>query len=271
MQLIRPKSKESEVNRQNQPEDSAKQECSATAIDMETTQPLEQMIQEAMPERILLTSAGETTTITASSSDTCVSIYESPYVKKRIRPHREEDEAHDYRQALIPRLVLGGLLGASVAAILLFGLVTWNPCLFSRMAGSSSCSVTTILARPQQNVRGQAPPATGTSIYLDLFSSKSSASAAPPETNLNQTHHQTRNDYRRKLASENNKDPQLVIAGKMSVEDSPCNIAQYNLNNNQWSLEQRIQLSLYNSYSGGEVYSLLANHTEQNNTKAVKR
>lgn len=259
------------MNRQNQPEDSAKQECSATAIDMETTQPLEQMIQEAMPERILLTSAGETTTITASSSDTCVSIYESPHVKKRIRPHREEDEAHDYRQALIPRLVLGGLLGASVAAILLFGLVTWNPCLFSRMAGSSSCSVTTILARPQQNVRGQAPPATGTSIYLDLFSSKSSASAAPPETNLNQTHHQTRNDYRRKLASENNKDPQLVIAGKMSVEDSPCNIAQYNLNNNQWSLEQRIQLSLYNSYSGGEVYSLLANHTEQNNTKAVKR
>jgi hypothetical protein len=271
MQWIRPKSKESELNQQSQPEDSANQECSATAIDMQTTQPLEQMKQEAMPERILLTFAGETTTKTASSSDTCVSIYESPHVKKRIRPHGEEDEANDYRQGLIRRLVLGGLLGASVAAILLFGLVTLNPCLFSRMAGASSCSARTILARPQQNVRGQAPPAAGTSFYLDLFSSNSSASAAPPETNLNQTHHRTRNNYRRELSSENNKDPQLVIAGKMSVEDSPCNIAQYNLKNDQWSLEERIQLSLYNSYSGGEVYSLLANHTEQNNTKGVKR
>jgi hypothetical protein len=57
------------------------------------------------------------------------------------------------------------------------------------------------------------------------------------------------------------KDTQLVIAGKMSVEDAPCNIAQYNLKKNKWSLTERIQLSLYNSYSGGEVYSLLANHT----------
>ena len=58
-------------------------------------------------------------------------------------------------------------------------------------------------------------------------------------------------------------DPQLVIAGKMSVEDAPCNIAQFNLKNQEWSLTERIQLSLYNSYSGGEVYSLLANHTNQ--------
>lgn len=57
------------------------------------------------------------------------------------------------------------------------------------------------------------------------------------------------------------KDTQLVIAGKMSVEDAPCNIAQYNLKKDRWSLTERIQLSLYNSYSGGEVYSLLANHT----------
>ncbi|CAB9497840.1 Ephrin type-B receptor 3 (Fragment) [Seminavis robusta] len=55
--------------------------------------------------------------------------------------------------------------------------------------------------------------------------------------------------------------PQLVVAGKMTVEDGPCNIAQYNLKSQEWSLTQRIQLSLYNSYSGGEVYSLLANHT----------
>lgn len=58
-------------------------------------------------------------------------------------------------------------------------------------------------------------------------------------------------------------DPQLVIAGKMSVDDALCNIAQYNLRTNEWSLSERIQLSLYNSYSGGEVYSLLANHTDR--------
>ncbi len=57
------------------------------------------------------------------------------------------------------------------------------------------------------------------------------------------------------------KDPQLVIAGKMVVEDGACNIAQLNLRSEKWSLQQRIQLSLYNSYSGGEVYSMLANHT----------
>jgi hypothetical protein len=54
----------------------------------------------------------------------------------------------------------------------------------------------------------------------------------------------------------------LVVAGKLAVEGSPCNIAQMKLETREWSLQQRIQLSLYNSYSGGEVYSLLSNHTE---------
>ena len=63
-------------------------------------------------------------------------------------------------------------------------------------------------------------------------------------------------------------DPQLVIAGKMTVEDEPCNIAQLNLVTGKWSLRQRIQLSLYNSYSGGEVYSLLANHSLVTNSNA---
>lgn len=59
-----------------------------------------------------------------------------------------------------------------------------------------------------------------------------------------------------------NNGPILVVAGKMSVEGGPCNIAQLNLATKEWSLNQRIQLSLYNSYSGGEVYSLLSNHTD---------
>mmetsp|Transcript_12570 Transcript_12570/g.18481 ORF Transcript_12570/g.18481 Transcript_12570/m.18481 type:complete len:1027 (+) Transcript_12570:193-3273(+) len=57
--------------------------------------------------------------------------------------------------------------------------------------------------------------------------------------------------------------PKLVIAGKVSVADASCNIAQLNLATDEWSLDERIQLSLYNSYSGGEVYSLLANHTSE--------
>jgi len=55
----------------------------------------------------------------------------------------------------------------------------------------------------------------------------------------------------------------------MSVDDALCNIAQYNLRTNEWSLTERIQLSLYNSYSGGEVYSLLANHTDRTNKAAI--
>ena len=63
--------------------------------------------------------------------------------------------------------------------------------------------------------------------------------------------------------------PQLVIAGKMSVDDALCNIAQYNLRTRKWSLTERIQLSLYNSYSGGQVYSLLANHTDRTTSAAI--
>ena len=63
-----------------------------------------------------------------------------------------------------------------------------------------------------------------------------------------------------------NNAPTLVIAGKMTIDGQPCNIGQYNLKTNEWSLSERIQLSLYNSYSGGEVYSLLANHTSTTTT-----
>ena len=66
-------------------------------------------------------------------------------------------------------------------------------------------------------------------------------------------------------------DPQLVIAGKMTVDDALCNIAQYDLRTKEWSLTERIQLSLYNSYSGGEVYSLLANHTDRMMSTGIGR
>jgi len=53
----------------------------------------------------------------------------------------------------------------------------------------------------------------------------------------------------------------LVIAGKLFVEGLKCNIAQLDLASGDWSLSERIQLNLYNSYAGGEVFHLLANHT----------
>ena len=98
-------------------------------------------------------------------------------------------------------------------------------------------------------------PLRGTSALdgLNLF--------APGSTWRERRHRTT--PRQRRLADEKTKPrgPKLVIAGKMSVEDAPCNIAQYDFDEKQWSLTERIQLSLYNSYSGGEVYMLLANHT----------
>jgi len=68
-----------------------------------------------------------------------------------------------------------------------------------------------------------------------------------------------------KLLNSNSKssvsDSKLVVAGQLSVGDGPCNIAELGLSSNEWSLNERIQLILYNSYSGGKVYYLLTNHT----------
>ena len=105
-------------------------------------------------------------------------------------------------------------------------------------------------------VRGQVFSSWGIDEYLDLF----------PGRLTNRSRHNSSYTSRARRLADNSAqtrshDPSLVIAGKMTVMDGPCNIAQYNLKTKEWSLSERIQLSLYNSYSGGEVYSLLANHT----------
>lgn len=94
------------------------------------------------------------------------------------------------------------------------------------------------------------PPITGITTYFNLFGRQQ------------QSINRAKGDFS-SSSHPHFSGPQLVIAGKMTVEDGPCNIAQLNLRNNEWSLNERIQLSLYNSYSGGEVYSLLANHTSE--------
>lgn len=69
---------------------------------------------------------------------------------------------------------------------------------------------------------------------------------------------------RRILTSSNTmhqKGPLLVVAGKLHIDGVSCNIGEMDLREQQWSKQERIQLSLYASYSGAEVYKLLANHT----------
>lgn len=58
-----------------------------------------------------------------------------------------------------------------------------------------------------------------------------------------------------------NSRAKLVVAGQITVGDQYCNIGQMQLGTGEWLLTDRVQLSLYNSYSGGEVYAMLANHT----------
>eukprot|EP00522_Entomoneis_paludosa_P008991 CAMPEP_0172455292 /NCGR_PEP_ID=MMETSP1065-20121228/11993_1 /TAXON_ID=265537 /ORGANISM="Amphiprora paludosa, Strain CCMP125" /LENGTH=1049 /DNA_ID=CAMNT_0013207753 /DNA_START=294 /DNA_END=3443 /DNA_ORIENTATION=- len=175
-------------------------------------------------------------------------------------------ESHaDYRVGLGRRIakftVYGGLIGLATG-LFIISLADWGFILHNEQAPytchSASCpSLRSRLLLPDFSVRG-------IKAYLDLFDSMI-------KSNVNNTHSNTTNNAsstehtanHRHLAEERprNQGPSLVIAGKMAVEDGPCNIAQYDLKADQWSLKERIQLSLYNSYSGGEVYSLLANHT----------
>ena len=57
------------------------------------------------------------------------------------------------------------------------------------------------------------------------------------------------------------KGPLLVVAGKMIINGVQSNIGEMSLSKKVWSQNDQIQLTLYRSYSGSEVYSILANHT----------
>jgi len=71
-----------------------------------------------------------------------------------------------------------------------------------------------------------------------------------------------RNNTKSQAASEHSvSQSRLVIAGKMIVDGLPCNIAEMDLSSGECNLSEFIQLNLYKSYTGGEVFHLLANHT----------
>lgn len=159
------------------------------------------------------------------------------------------------------------LLACAASLLLLVLIFLLGPAFTNLMSGTS---INFHYSLHPRSIRGEPPP-TGVLSYLELFpkrvleltghrqllspspvtASSSSSIGAPSSSSGGST---SPGGY---------KGAQLVIAGKMTVEDAPCNIAQFNFKTQEWSLTERIQLSLYNSYSGGEVYSLLANHTNQ--------
>jgi len=166
--------------------------------------------------------------------------------------------------------VIGGIGGLVLALIFILvakiQLATFpNSISAWALAGGSTCSDDTC-PLPFHAIRGGAEQY-GVQAYLDLFGRKQEQSLAADSASNSQipSRAAAKLSPHRHLAQRRTAktSPKLVIAGKMSVEDGPCNIAQFNLATNEWSLKARIQLSLYNSYSGGEVYSLLANHTSE--------
>jgi hypothetical protein len=205
----------------------------------------------------------ELSTRTCCSQD--VVLFDSP---QRIR---KEQQPHNLFQTRIRRAILGGLAGGCITLCCLLLVHLVYPSALPRFSRVICPRGACHDWQFEVSIRG-APSPTGVDSYLDHFGggakhnhkhNSSSSKSAWTRRNLTQTHprHHHHHQKQRKLASFH--DPELVIAGKMTVEDGPCNIAQLDLKTSEWSLPERIQLSLYNSYSGGEVYSLLANHTYQ--------
>jgi hypothetical protein len=159
---------------------------------------------------------------------------------------------------------IGGILAATLSAVVLLDRSGYH--LQLAESDRDSLQYEPWLPWLVRAVQFPTRPSTAKAIldYLDLFRFANNS----PQIHIRPSKGQRRYLHQRHLSMGSSsggdtviRGSQLVVAGKMTVEDAPCNIAQLNLKTNEWSLAQRIQLSLYNSYSGGEVYSLLANHT----------
>jgi hypothetical protein len=171
--------------------------------------------------------------------------------------HPEEEVGLESRSSqqrkLIRRAILGGLIGGCIALASVLAFQATYPDTLNGDSFGTRRSTAGIVSF--WNLFGRT---NGIGVSQD-----DENDVQPTTTSTTSSAHTLQQQQPRKLAFTNTKsnDAHLVIAGKMTVEDGPCNIAQVNLKTNAWSLTERIQLSLYNSYSGGEVYSLLANHT----------
>lgn len=199
-------------------------------------------------------------------------IIETPDVQYLLRTQqiRSRQEVTAFWQVASMGAVIGGVGGLLLALVFILvskmqvssewsahsNMIPWQRS-SSSARGDLTCPVGTC-AKPGGMFRGSMERF-GIQTYLDLFGKKNTNESSSSTSNDDDDSARKLQSHRR--ASKNA--PKLVIAGKMAVEDGPCNIAQFNLDTNEWSLKARIQLSLYNSYSGGEVYSLLANHTSE--------
>jgi hypothetical protein len=214
----------------------------------------------------------------ASSMPSTADIWASETMEESISRIRKEGYPHNN---LRRRAAWGALSGGLVSLCLVTLLCMFDSEIVHLLSEISSPSA--LATSNGGSIRGEGAPA-GISSYLNLFPRRpinndddsKNLPPIPPDSS-------SKGNAKRHLAASSGssgssssgttstttgttstgsyKDAQLVIAGKMTVEDAPCNIAQFNLKTQEWSLTERIQLSLYNSYSGGEVYSLLANHT----------
>lgn len=233
----------------------------------------QQTLQDnTIPERIPMALEASVPEITKTQSS---SFFSSYYNKtKKIISFKDASDTRAYDREL-KQLIRGGLIGTFAAAMLLLILAHWYPSPLAYFNDAILPNATTIHEERSHSFRGLSRFSLGIAHYLNLFPAQSESKSSPTNDEIleGESTEGHRRQSHRKLASDsdNLKGPQLVIAGKMTVEDSPCNIAQYNLKDKEWSLRERIQLSLYNSYSGGEVYSLLANHTQQITLDSSKR
>jgi hypothetical protein len=184
------------------------------------------------------------------------------YLKNNIQS-RSRQEVSDFWKVASMGAIMGGIGGLFIG---LFFILVSNLRIFNHLSlisnfgisnfpisffsSSRTCSEQTCKIFNNKFMRGDPMGKIGIEAYLDLFCGRQDKKLTGKTTLKSH----------RKLI-QRVATPKLVIAGKMSVEDVSCNIAQLSLDSNEWSLKARIQLSLYNSYSGGEVYSLLANHT----------
>lgn len=171
------------------------------------------------------------------------------------------------RSRIYKRSIIWILIGGITSLWLVVLLRLLHPTFMDHAFGPS---INFDYSRHYRTIRGEPVP-TGVLSYLELFPKRAFKSTAhrhllatsTSTTTSGSNGGSTLNPSGGSTSPGGYKGAQLVIAGKMTVEDAPCNIAQFNFKTQEWSLTERIQLSLYNSYSGGEVYSLLANHTNQ--------
>ena len=181
------------------------------------------------------------------------------------------------RRRLIRRICWGGIAGGLLALCSVMLIDFANPGALNEIFRFAPCPANSdtgtcdALYYSSTSSFLRLKPPTGITSYMDLFFGRTEEDgpeslSGEQQAELHAATESSSSDaptgkHERQLIGSMERGAQLVIAGKMTVEEGPCNIAQFNLKTNTWSLTERIQLSLYNSYSGGEVYSLLANHT----------